>query len=255
MIKKIILVALLLTNYVLKAQITEINTYKYLVVEEKFDFLKKSDQYKTSSLTKFLLKKNGFQVFLENEKLPEEIIKNKCKSLSISVQDESNMLTVKSKIIFKDCYGKIVFSTDVGKSKQKEYQKAYQEAIRKAYNTISEDLQYSNNAKKLNKTVEKVAPIEIENDATVVKLPAQKGKKLVQENLNTTTTLYAQPKLNGFQLINTKPEVVFTILKTNVEKVYIISNRNGILYQNKDNWVAEYYDKGVIIQEFYQIKF
>ena len=41
---------------------SNLNDYKYVLVPEKFDFLKSNDQYQLNSLTKFLLQKKGFTV-------------------------------------------------------------------------------------------------------------------------------------------------------------------------------------------------
>jgi len=253
--KKTSFVALLFLSTMLTAQVSKVNTYKYITVAKKFDFLKKSNQYQTSSLTKFLLQKNGFDVFLEDEKLPATIVQNKCKSLSVNVVDESSMLTVKNRIIFKDCYGKEIFVSEVGKSKYKEYKKAYHEAIRNAYNSISEDLKYIGNSTKTEEQTKVKEVLEpLKNDDLDIKKPTTKTVEFNQNNTKPTV-LYAQPKANGFQLINTKPEVVFTILKTKIKDVYIISSKNGILYKKEQNWIAEYYKNDTMIQEVYVIKF
>jgi hypothetical protein len=67
--------------------------------------------------------------------------------------------------------------------------------------------------------------------------------------------LYAQTKNNGFQLVNTALEVVFLILKTNVKNVFIIHDKNGILYKCGENWIAEFYENNQLITKEYQIKF
>ena len=68
-------------------------------------------------------------------------------------------------------------------------------------------------------------------------------------------TLYAQPKENGFQLINAKPQVVFVILNTGVKDIYVIKDKNGLLYKKGENWIAEFYDGGEIVVKKYSIKF
>ncbi|MFT7331281.1 MAG: hypothetical protein ACI848_001359, partial [Roseivirga sp.] len=70
-----------------------------------------------------------------------------------------------------------------------------------------------------------------------------------------TNTLYAQPNENGFQLINLKPAVVFLILKTNIKDVFIISNKNGVLYKKGPSWIAEFYENGTLVEKKYQLKF
>ena len=67
--------------------------------------------------------------------------------------------------------------------------------------------------------------------------------------------LYAQAKSNGFQLVNTTPEVVFIILKTNIKDVFVIKGKNGIIYKNGNIWVAEYYENTKLVVKQYHIKF
>ena len=78
------------------------------MVADKFDFVGETDQYQTSSLTKFLLEKKGFKVFLTSDKLPEDLQINRCVALFAAIIDDSNMFTIKNTIEIKDCYGEIL---------------------------------------------------------------------------------------------------------------------------------------------------
>jgi hypothetical protein len=62
----LLLVLLLTSNFFVLAQEKKAPNYKYIIVPERFSFLKQNDQFQTSSLTKFLLKKNGFTVVLDS---------------------------------------------------------------------------------------------------------------------------------------------------------------------------------------------
>ncbi|MGB1041957.1 MAG: hypothetical protein ACPGU6_01055 [Tenacibaculum sp.] len=230
-----------------------INNYKYIIVPAKFDFVKKQDQYQTSSLTKFLFNKKGFKAFLSNEQLPEDVAKNKCLSLTANVKDDSGMLTTKSFIELKDCYNNIVFTSVIGKSKLKEYKKAYHESIRNAFKSI-QNLKYAY----IPLDSETVKVDVVKNSPAVLETPKVVTKKSIQLNKKETVSvniLYAQPIANGFQFVNTKPEVVFKALKTNVKEVYILDDKNGILYKQADNWIAEYYKDGNKEIKVFQIKF
>ena len=262
--KKTISLLVILISALSYSQDINFDKYQYIIVADKFDFLNETDQYQTSSLTKFLLKKKGFKVFLNNETLPEDLLVNRCLGLFATVKDESSMFTIKNAIEIKDCYGQVLLSSQVGKSKEKVYDKGYQEAIRNAFESMS-DFKYSYNSsvetfKKEEVTVNEISKKEI--------IPVVKEKKVdliseVKTELNKEKTvafksvefLYSQPKNNGFQLVNTKPEVVFVILKTNVKDVFIIKDKNGILYKVGENWVAEYYENNQLITIQYQIKF
>jgi hypothetical protein len=259
MIKKIVFSLLLVLAMSAYSQNTEINNYKYIIVKDRFDFLKEQDQYQTSSLTKFLLQKKGFTVFLSNEQFPAELSENRCLALTAVVKSTSSLFVVKNKIELEDCYGKVVYSSEEGKSKEKDYKKGYHEAIRNACNTMS-DIDYTYNPEAKDVLVN-------ENSESVVELPIKKTiqtkvipeieepvvvKKLVS---NPIETLYAQIKPNGFQLVNTKPAIVFEVLKTNLIDVFIIRDKNGVMYKSKNTWIAEYYENNQLVVKQFDIKF
>lgn len=261
MIQKITLLFLLSYTGLQFSQNINLEDYKYIIVPDKFDFLKEKDQYQTSSLTKFLFKKKGFEVFLSDENLPKDLSENKCLALLAVVKNESSMLTVKNSIEMKDCFGKTVYTSKIGKSRSKEYKKGYQEAIREAFETMT-DFTYSYKPKQeSNVNSSLVKETIIKKDATKIDTKPQvvvKKDVIVEENSSVNTNaavLYAQPRNSGFQLVNTKPEVVFMILKTSNSSIFIIDGKNGILYKNGENWVAEYYQNNQLIMENYQIKF
>ena len=217
----------------------KINSYKYVVVDSRFDFLKSADQYQTSSLTKFLFNKFGFKAFLKPVNFPEDLKKERCLALYASVKNVSSMFTTKVNVELKDCNNQIVYTSIIGKSKEKEYKKTYQEAIRNAFkDPIVRNYSY------IEKTI---------NPATTPKVITKKvaAKKVsIAQNV-----LYAQATSNGFQLVDTTPRVVFSIMKTQQNTVFIIKDKNGILYQKNSNWIAEYYENNILIKKIYQVKF
>lgn len=262
---RIILFLVLLGNvFCMDAQNQNFDAYKYIIVADQFDFLKSSDQYQTSSLTKFLLKKKGFEVFLSNEVdlFPEVLKANRCLALFAEVKNKSNMLTIKNTIEIKDCLGNLLYESSVGKSKIKEYKRGYQEAIRNAYNSMS-GFQYSYTPKttvEVNK--EKIADKIVSKDGVQVnstspKLKKQKKelKKVKKVKTLPLEVLYAQEIDGGYQLVNTKPEVVFIVLKTSNPTIFIVQDKNGILYQKDAIWVLEYYQNAVLMSKKYNIKF
>ena len=243
----------------------EINNYKYLIIPEKFDFVKSTDQYRTSSLTKFLFNKKGFKVFLSNESFPSDLQSNRCLALITDVLDESSMFTTKSIIQFKDCYGKVIFTSKEGKSKEKRYRQAYHESIRNAFNTMS-NFSYSYqplNVQKIieDEVVENTSDIKIDKETIVTPKVIVVEKVIEEPTIEEDTTnnevnlLYAQPNSSGFQLVNMTPKVVFLILKTNLQDTLVIKDKNGILYKKGAIWVAQYYVNNKLVEKDYQIKF
>ena len=267
MFKQISFFILLFIGTSLFSQQSKLDKYQYIIVPDKFDFVRSTDQYKTSSLTKFLLSKKGFKVFLSSEKLPQELQNNRCTALMVNIKDESSMFTTKSTIEMIDCYGEIIYISKVGQSKDKEYKKAFQEAIRNAYDSMT-DFEYSftsslvvNKEEKKEVTLTKkmpnklVAPITTVQEVIVVSEIKKELETLEIIVSNAIDVLYAQPINNGFQLINTKPEVIFSILNTNLKDVFVLKDRNGIFYKLGENWVSEYYENNQLIQKEFQLKF
>jgi hypothetical protein len=263
----LIIVFIVAINFVSFGQDKKLDKYQYIIVPDKFDFVRSTDQYKTSSLTKFLLTKKGFKVFLSNEKLPKELQNNRCTALVANIKDESSMFTTKSTIEMRDCYGEIIYISKVGKSKDKEHKKSYQEAIRNAYDSMI-DFEYSftpslvvNKDEKKEVALTKNSPNKlVVSVITVPEVVVISEIKKEVETLeiivsNAMDILFAQSINNEFHLKNTKLEVVFVILKTNRIDVFVLKDKNGIFYKLGENWVSEYYENNQLIQKEFQVKF
>ena len=97
-----------------------INDYKYIIVPEKFVWLKEENQYNMNAITKMMFEKYGWRVFYQSEKLPDELALDKCKALYANVLDGSALLHTSITIVLKDCKGRRVFVSQEGKSKEKK---------------------------------------------------------------------------------------------------------------------------------------
>ena len=67
--------------------------------------------------------------------------------------------------------------------------------------------------------------------------------------------LYAQETENGYQLVDSSPKVVYKIKGTTLKNVFIVEDKNAVLYKNGDSWVVEYYANNILKQEELNIKF
>ncbi|MDG2194304.1 MAG: hypothetical protein P8K77_05535 [Polaribacter sp.] len=261
--KKSLICCFFLMTFSMVAQ-KSIHNYKYIVVSEKFSFLRTLDQYKTSSLTKFLFNKYGFTAYLDSEKLPADFNKNRCLALFADAKDASNFMQTKIVIELKDCDNNVLFVSTYGKSKIKTFKEAYHEAIRKAFKYF-EKLEYKYAPIKViekvvdtthskPKTVEKTPVVETKPAAilkTTKSVPVAVKKKTV-----TANGLYAYPSKLGYELKDRATlKIVFTMLKTNLTDVYIVKENNGILYKRKDSWFMEFYRNNKRVQKQIQIKF
>ena len=103
-----------------------------VIVPNRYTFQKEDNQYQLNALTKFLLEKQGFKAYMESE-APAELLQNPCDALKADVKNQSNMMTSKVQFILTDCANKTVFTSEIGKSREKEFKKSYQEALRNAF--------------------------------------------------------------------------------------------------------------------------
>ena len=244
-------ILLVFTSLILEGQEINLDKYKYIIVSDKFHFVKEVDGYQTSSLTKFLLEKKGFQVFLSNENFPDELSQNKCNNtLFADVKDESDFLTIKSIIVLNDCKGKNIYTSKVGKSKLKEYKKAYQASIRSAFDSMT-DFIYSNKPSEKSLITPEITIID---KIVVTPDPVSQKKEVVKEIL-PSENLYAQPIPNGFQLVNTTPEVVYVLLKTGVKDIFLLKDKMGIVYKSAEKWFVEFYQNEMLVTKELKVKF
>ncbi|SHM13698.1 hypothetical protein [Mucilaginibacter sp. OK098] len=267
--KRYVLVLFLLVYFSGYSQNT-INNYKYVVVPEKFNFLKQNDQYSLNSLTKVLLQDKGFTVYLDNAELPNEVANNKCRALSADVLEKSGMFTTGLTLVLKDCQGNIVFKSKEGKSREKDYKTAYYMALKDAFTSLDQ-ISYAYNgstnepAQPVVTTIAATEPIKqmaapvasTEPVKSAIAASATTAKPTEAVTNQQAGTLYAQAIANGYQLIDTTPKIVLTILKTSAENYFIAGNAtaNGIVLKKNDGWFFEYYKEGKLISEKLLVKF
>lgn len=287
--KRYFLLFLVLLSFSGFAQNT-INNYKYVIVPEKFNFLKQNDQYKLNTLTKALLEDKGFTVYLDNASLPDEIANNKCNALVVDLLEKNTMFSTNLTMLLKDCRGKVIFETKQGKSREKEYTVSYNLALRDAFTSLTETPYAYQPATETPATagssvsagtattgaasVPAVAtttasvPVSVGtavstsanvagSAVTSATSAAPAAKAVAAESKLAPGTLYAQPTANGYQLIDTAPKIILTLYKTSVENYFIAGNgtANGVVFKKNDNWIFEYYNGGQLIAEKLLIKF
>ncbi|NNK83293.1 MAG: hypothetical protein HKO92_09230 [Flavobacteriaceae bacterium] len=266
---------------------TSVNNYKYVVVPERFEFLKKNDQFQLNSLTKFLLEKEGLMVFMSNDNIPKDLAENRCLVLNAKVIDHSKLFKTKLKLELLDCYNNVVIESKIGESREKEFRKAYHEALRNAYESIKgmnyaytpkdrvpkveiesikEDKKgmvavVSPNIKEPTKEPVKVKePNELKKPAkkavpvAVVKSPEKNPevKKEIVVEKKSQDILYAQPIDNGYQLVDMSPKVVMILINTSLKDVYVVKGQDAIVYKKDGKW---YHSKGTNSLEALNIKF
>lgn len=244
--KKTLLLFAILFSGLCFAQSDIINNYKYVIIPEKFDFLKEPNKYNLNTLTKMVFEKYGFETFFSNDKLPDELALNKCLALYGDVADDSNVLNTKIALQLKDCSGKVLYTSAEGRSKQKEFQKAYYEALREASASLA-SLNYKYTAPATAQSIP--SPPRPET------APAQQAA--TPAPVSSGTMLFAQPIANGYQLVDSTPKVIAKMFKTSQPDYYTAQGdaKNGVIFKKGNDWFFEYYQNDKLVSEKLSIKF
>ncbi|PWA09829.1 hypothetical protein [Flavobacterium laiguense] len=228
-----------------------VNDYVAVLVPVKYEFLKSENQYRLNTLTKFNLKKAGFEAFYTNEAIPKEY--DRCSMLNVDVSTESGFMVTKLFITFKDCYDKVIFKSEIGKSREKEFDVAYAEALNLAFESV-----YALHYKFSGATVANNQKAAIASPAIV---PVATTAVAVNVSGNTDSdganVLFAQPIKNGFQLVDNTPKVVMKVYKTTNPSIYLATKETlqGVLISKDNQWFFEYYEKETLMSEKIAVKF
>ena len=244
--KPLLVLLVLLLNSVCFAQST-INDYKYVLVPERYDFLKSDDQYQLNSLTAFLFKKNGFTVVSKQDRFPDDLAQNNCLALQANVVNIKGLLMTKLQVVLKNCKDEVVFTSEIGKSKLKAYKKAYHEALRKAFELSTFDYNYNGTSSTVvtpEPTLKTLPPI------ISVEPPSIPVAEVSELDAQAFVKLVVQPTNSGYDFIDSNSKKIkYSTHATLFEAVYIIEGHAGIIYKRGQNWVREYVENGKTIIE------
>ena len=210
-----------------------INDYKYAIVPSKFSFLKEKNQYRLNLLTKLLMEKYGFVTFFDTDILPSEVAENNCNKVFVDVLSNGNMFVTKLSVVLKDCKNTVLFTSLEGKSQEKDYLISYNQALREAFNSF-DALHYKYNDSDVSKISNTI------NDVSLSQI-----------------ALFAQPIVNGFQLIDSTPKVIMKIYKTSSPICFIANKNNiqGVLISKDNQWFFEYLYNSNLVSEKVEVKF
>lgn len=217
-----------------------VNNYRYVVVPLKFDFLSEKDQYRLNTLTRHLFKQKGFEVLFDEEQFPEELDNDRCKALYVNVENEkAGLFATKINIKLNDCFGKKVFKTETGVSRKKDFKEAYTEALKNAFSSVEYmDYKYQSLEEKVEKDDEEV--IESAVDIKEVETKTEEvevSTEIVEVKAETNnTTLYAQEKPYGYQVVDATPKVVMHLFSTSVQNIFLVKDKNAIVYKEDGFW-------------------
>lgn len=240
--KKLILVFTIFITLLSSAQ----ESYKYVIVPAKFSFLNAANKYNLNALTKSFFESQGFTVFYDSDKLPEELANSRCLALYADAVEENKIFTTNIIIQVKDCQNNVLTESFRGSSREKEYEVAYKEAFRAALTSLKGQLNFRNSFSTQNEVVAK----------TETKVEVKEANVEVQKVVNPDQ-LFALPIENGYKIVDSEPKIVYTIQNTSIENVYMAKKGDiqGTFLKKINGWFFEYYQEGKLISEKVSVKF
>jgi hypothetical protein len=249
-----------------------INNYKYVRLSEKFGFSKYEDQYGLNTAAKLLLEKKGFIVLLGNQGLPPAVAANPCNALKADVAERNGLFVTRLTLLLQDCQGNTIFKSKEGKSSEKEYPVAYNEALKDAFVSLdavpykydsTQLTQPSSQQTSSQQTSSQQPQLQQPQQQQVTAAPATPTLPptaplaVTPTAADLTGTLYAQPTPNGYQLVDTTPRKIITLLKTSVQDYFIADagGKNGIVFKRNGEWFFDRYEDNKLVSRKLDIKF
>jgi len=258
-----------------------VDNYKYIIVPLKYEFLSDADQYQINSLTKFLFNKYGYTAFMENDPFPDDLRNNRCLALKAEVvKDRGGFLSTKLIINLIDCNGQLVVASKVGKSREKEFKISYNLALRKAFETFqfykykykpdsknsTPSSTMNNNSSEVKEKQAQMVQAEVGTLKEDNKVDERAMLPITESSSNNNNeqsktiaqnakVLFAQPIANGFQVVDTAPQVVMILLETPKVNTFIVKDQNAIVYKQDGFWYLSKNDGKSTSIETLNIKF
>ena len=216
--------------------------YKYIIVPKKFSFFKEENKYNLNTTTKAFFENNGFEVYFDTDEFPKELAENRCLALTVNAIENNNVFLTRINIELIDCYNKSILLSDLGTSREKEYQKAYTEAFRNALTNLKGQLNIKRTSAK--------STVLIDN--MVATTPVSKTNTIID-----VSQLRAVPTETGYNLINHTNNIVIILHNISLDTVFIASKEifKGVLIKKNTGWFFEYDFEGKVYSEKVEVKF
>ena len=176
-----------------------LSDYSYVIVSEQFEFQQEKDKYQLNSLTKFLFNKYGFHAYFDRE-VPLNVFR--CDGLWAEAEGTPGFIITKVQLVLRDCTGEVIYRTNYGKSKVKDYKKAYYESVRNAFNDIIKlnvnqkdievvDIEITSESQNLTDNTKNLSVAETSIVATnsIKKTPLKKVEPTIEKTINLNLPL------------------------------------------------------------------
>ncbi len=236
----------------------KLSDYKYVIVEKQFHFQNEPNEYNLNRLVKFLFDKHGFNAILEGEPLPSDLKANYCLAMTSEVK-ATGALRTKAQVILRDCENNVVYTSEEGSTKLKDFDRAYEMAIRKSFESFSElDYRYIPNERVVsqgNDSEESKAQQDeikkLKDEIKILKESREEKEAEIKEDEKVTDSevqiknvkpsipvLFATRKAESNQLtvsdINNTELMI--LIPSGRENLYLVKDANAIVFKEGGKW-------------------
>lgn len=241
----------------LSAFAQNLQDYSFVKVPVKYEFLKEENQYQLNALTAFLFEKKGFEV-LYREDIPAGI--DPCDVLQAEVHSDSGLFRSKLFFTLKNCENEIIFTSETGVSREKDYKDSYHEALREAFSSLDRAaLNKKTGSKDVEIVEERAKEVIVDPVVTAEEMEELKPKQdssageksravpLDEKKFSNGPWNYTLKKTSvGFELYRDDMKEKFaTLLKSGGGNTYLYASETisgNAFFDSSGNLVVEYLD-------------
>ncbi|AIJ38758.1 hypothetical protein [Flavobacterium psychrophilum] len=235
---------------------SSLNDYEMAIIPSKFEFQKEDNQYRISSTIKAFLKQKGFEAYVSTDVLPEGFLDYNCNKIFVNVLEENTLFSTRIKIEFKNCKQLVLFTTDLGESREKELGKGYNQALLLALNSFDKArYKFSGKTYYDEEAQEKIKSRDVHSISSEVTKITKSEKGVTYEKVTKQDALVTSEVF--VKVVNQANQQELLLYKTSREGIYLCNQngKNGVVFAKDEVWFFEYLENGKLISEKLDVNF
>ncbi|AIN73407.1 hypothetical protein O8E88_001111 [Flavobacterium psychrophilum] len=233
-----------------------LNDYEMAIIPSKFEFQKEDNQYRISSTIKAFLKQKGFEAYVSTDVLPEGFLDYNCNKIFVNVLEENTLFSTRIKIEFKNCKQLVLFTTDLGESREKELGKGYNQALLLALKSFDKArYKFSGKTYYDEEAQEKIKSRDVHSISSEVTKITKSEKGVTYEKVTKQDALVTSEVF--VKVVNQANQQELLLYKTSREGIYLCNQngKNGVVFAKDEVWFFEYLENGKLISEKLDVNF
>ncbi|EKT4500288.1 hypothetical protein [Flavobacterium psychrophilum] len=235
---------------------SSLNDYEMAIIPSKFEFQKEDNQYRISSTIKAFLKQKGFEAYVSTDVLPEGFLDYNCNKIFVNVLEENTLFSTRIKIEFKNCKQLVLFTTDLGESREKELGKGYNQALLLALKSFDKSrYKFSGKTYYDEEAQEKIKSRDVHSISSEVTKITKSEKGVTYEKVTKQDALVTSEVF--VKVVNQANQQELLLYKTSREGIYLCNQngKNGVVFAKDEVWFFEYLENGKLISEKLDVNF